>query len=280
MNEKATEKELNKGFFTPKKLIILAAAVAVVAVIVALIISCARSRAVSESVREGVDYIKSMENADVAAVDGRVNAVRQKIFFDELDVKLEEDPDYVWTALDQIGTVIFGDSRMVPFASYGFMDESRVLADGGENLYSMDKHMDELKAAAPNLIVIGYGLNDIGWPHSTPEEYCEAIMGYVDQMQEMLPDAHIYIQSILIPRDRMEEWYDMPGLAAKAREWDPIEQEYFREHGYNVIDVSDLVEEHEDTFGDDGAHFYPAFYPYLAERYLKTYLQDTMVFDD
>lgn len=274
------EKSMKKLHIRSPRLIIIVAAIALIAVIIALIIASSQNGVLPGSVQEGVNYIKSMEAADVEAVDSRVNAVRQSIFFDELDQKLSEDPDYVWTALDQIGTVIYGDSRMVPFASYGFMDESRVLADGGENLLSIEKHWDELQAAHPNLVVLGYGLNDIGWPYTTPEEYCEAVMGYVDTIQEMLPDAHIYIQSILIPRERMEEWYDMPGLSSKAREWDPVEQEYFRDHGYKVIDVSDLVEEHEDQFGDDGAHFYPGFYPYLAERYLKTYLQDTMEFDD
>lgn len=266
--------------YNKKRNIVAAVCAVLIALLAGLAFTGCGSAPVQQQIEQGVQYIVERENADINAVENHVNQVRQQLFFEELDTKLEEDPDYVWTALDQIGTVVFGDSRIVPFATYGFMDESRVLADGGESLRSIEKHLEEVKTIHPNLIVLGYGMNDIGWGYYSPEEYCDAVIAYVDQIQEMLPDAKIYIQSILLPQPQIDEWYDVPGLYENAHEWDPIEQEYFKEHGYNVIDVSDLVVEHADLFGEDGTHFLPDFYPILAERYLKTYLNDTMSFEE
>ena len=263
-----------------QKYIFIFLSLAVIAAIVVLILVLVKPGQSDTEITEGLKYIRDMEAVDISSVEKEVNAVRQALFFEDLDEKIEEDPDYVWTALDQIGTVMLGDSRTVPYATYGFMDESRVLADGGESIRSMEDHFDELWAANPSLIVLAYGLNDIGWLYQTPAEYAEAEMEYVDYIQEHLPDARIYIQSILIPRERVEEVYDMPGLVQNAITWNAEEMQIFQERGYNTIDVSDLVEENEDLFGEDGAHFYAPFYPLLAERILKQYLKDTMVFDD
>ena len=233
-----------------------------------------------QEVTEGIQYIKSMENADLASVEKEVDQVRQSLFFEELDERIEEDPDYVWTALDQIGTVMMGDSRTVPYATYGFMDESRVLAEGGKTIWGMEDHFEELWAIHPNLVVLAYGLNDIHWSYDYPEAFADQVMEYVDIIQEHLPDAYIYIQSILVPRERMEEIYDMPNRAADCACWNEVMMPIFEERGYRTIDVSDIVENNTEYFGEDGCHFYAPFYPLLAERILKTYLKDSMVFDD
>ncbi|MBQ9030442.1 MAG: hypothetical protein IJ106_03200 [Parasporobacterium sp.] len=258
----------------------LAAAAAVVLAVSALLLTACGARPDSPQSAEGVNYIREMEQVDVTSVEKEVNAVRQELFLADVDEKIAEDPDYVWTALDQINTVMMGDSRVVPYATYGFMDESRVLAEGGQSVREIVNHYDELRAVNPSLVVLGYGLNDIGWGFYSPEEYADAMMGYVDDIQAMLPDAYIYIQSIIIPRIQVEEYYDFPGLVETAIEWNAEEQRIYQENGYRTIDISDLVEEYSYLFGEDGAHFYADFYPHLAERILKTYLSDTMEFDD
>ena len=263
-----------------QKYIFIFLPLAVIAAAVILILVLAKPGRQDAQITEGLEYIRSMESLDVNAVEKEVNAVRQSLFFEDLDEKIEEDPDYVWTALDQIGTVMMGDSRTMAFASYGFMDASRVLAEGGKTIRGIEDHFEELWAANPSLVVLAYGLNDIDWLCYDPVEYAEIEMEYVDYIQEHLPDARIYIQSILIPRERVEEFYDIPGLVQKAITWDAQSMQIYEERGYNTIDVSDLVEENEDLFGEDGSHFYAPFYPLLAERILKQYLKDTMVFND
>lgn len=259
---------------------ILIAALCVLVVILIIVLLGKGSGTSSQRVQDGRNYIISMEGKDVDPIEKDITAAVKEKFFNELDEKLSQDPDYVWTALDQINTVMMGDSRTVPFATYGFMDESRVLATGGETIHSITDFFDDLVAVHPNLVVLAFGLNDIDWSYIYPEDFAQAEMEYVDYIQELLPDAYVYIQSIIIPRERVEEVYDLPGLSSKAREWDQVIQQLCRENGYRTIDISELVEKNADYFGEDGAHLYAGFYPLLAEAILRQYLQDSMVFDE
>ena len=269
--------KLKKKSFPVRYLLIVAAVIAVI-IILLIVFSHGSSNISKLQIDNGVAFIKNEEEQDVSDIEKAIFAASKEKLLAEIDDKLEEDPEYVWTALDQINTVIMGDSRAVAFSSYGFMDESKVLADGGQSLKIITSHYEELQVANPNLIVLAYGLNDINWYWFSPEEFAEEMMGYVDEIQAMLPDAYIYIQSILPANAEGELQY--PNAYPYAREWNEAEMEIYKANGYRVMEISWLVDEYPEYYGDDGVHFYPGFYYYWADAILKTYLADTMEVDD
>ena len=252
---------------------IIIAILAVVLVAVGIVVWMTAFRRGSRvSVSEGIAYIRSMEQVDTSAVEKDIFSMKKEKILNGIRERLDEDPDLVWTMLNEINTVILGDSRAVAFGTYGLIDENRVLAEGGKKIDEISSHYEELKAINPRLVVLHYGLNEIWWGYSTPEEFAEACCGYVDEIQSFLPDAYIYINSIMPPNEDGEAISE--GYAV-AREWSAAEIEYYKEHGYRYLDISYLADEHPEYYGEDGVHFYPGFYYYWGDEILLKYLEDS-----
>lgn len=260
-----TDKRKNK----PNRTIVTAI---VLLIISALLAGCGSSVS-PKDILAGVTFIRSLEEKDVQSIEKSMFSVRRDELLKEAEDKVEADPDYVWTALSDIGFAMMGDSRAVAFGTYGFMDERYVLAEGGLRCIEVETHFDELRVINPKLVVLAYGMNDIHWGFYEPEEYSEYLCGVVDQIQEMLPDAYIYIQAILPPNETGIQQAASYGL---AREWNAATKEYVEGHGYRYLDIEWLADEYGDEyFGEDGVHFYAGFYKYWALEILKRYLYDS-----
>lgn len=248
------------------------AAAIVLFIISALLAGCGSSVS-PKDILAGVTFIRSLEEKDVQSIEKSVFEVKRAELLKEAEAKVEADPDYVWTALNDIGFVIMGDSRAVAFGTYGFMDERHVLAEGGKRCSEVETHFEELKIANPKIVVLAYGLNDIGWGFDEPSDFAEYMCSVIDIIQDLLPDAYIYLQSILPPNENGIKQAEVYGL---AREWNEGIKEYVESHGYRYLDIEWLADEYGDEyFGEDGVHFYAGFYKYWALEILKRYLYDS-----
>lgn len=253
-------------------LVVIPVILFIVAVII--IVSLANSSKKNASTSIGVDYIKSMEAKDPTAIENEIfNASKQKML-DDIRVQMEADPDYVWTALANINTVMMGDSRVVGFDVFGYMDPSHVLAQAGATIRLIPDNYDAVQVLNPNLLVISYGMNDMNsyWLWETREEYIAELNETVSHLYEMLPNAYIYVQSI-IPSETWT-WEDNPKWA-EVYDWNAAIKANCEEHGFRYLDVTEVVEEHSDLFDLDGMHLQYAFYPYWAEAILMQYLTDS-----
>ncbi len=252
-------------------------AIAIMTAICVLAVSFASGCSSSVSPKDiqyALTYIRSLEERDVKSIEENMFSHKKEAIIEEAESKIEIDPDYVWTALADIGFVILGDSRAVAFGAYGLMDERYVLAEGGLRCIEVETHFDELRVLNPRLVVLSYGMNDIHWGFYEPEEYAEYLCGVVDQIQDMLPEAYIYIQAILPPNEVGIQQAASYGL---CREWNVATKAYVEGHGYRYLDIEWLVDEYGDEyFGEDGVHFYAGFYKYWAMEILKQYLTDSM----
>ena len=260
----------------PKILYFMIAILVAIAVIVFVLSILRRSstNVISADIEEGLAFIKAQEEQNPIAIEDSINALDIDFVLADMDAKLQENPDYVWTALSRINTGFMGDSRTKAYETYGFVDASRCWGDEAMSIAVIPDHYYELSVANPKLLVIAYGLNDIGLYWSTAEEWAYDMMSYVDQIHEFLPDCKIYIQSNILPRLVLDESW--PGIYDLSREWNREELAIFDEYGYDYIDVGDLVEEYAYLFMDDGVHLYAEFYPHLAELILRRYMTDTL----
>lgn len=257
-----------------KKIDLIASAVLIVLAIIFLISLLSRHETGSSSASsftEGREYMDSLAAQDVEAIDTAIFNSRRDKMIDEINEKMAEDPDYVWKALADINTVMIGDSRVGVFESGGFMDSSRVIWEAAT---AMEEVVDfgRIQAANPNLVVIAFGLNDIGLIHMTPEDFAAGACLIVDQIQAMLPNAYIYIQSTLPPSpygSKTTFTYEL------VTEWSDREIAYYKEHGYRYLDINFLIWDHMELYAEDGFHFQPAFYPYWAAEVLKQYIYDS-----
>ena len=108
----------------------------------------------------------------------------------------DSDEDAVWSEFSN--SVILGDSRAVGFYFMNFCLKNRVMAEGGGIITDATKYLDQLKTLNPDMIFLCYGLNDVGlgqWPDA--DDYAKDYAKVVKKLQKALPDATIYINSIL-----------------------------------------------------------------------------------
>lgn len=249
----------------------LAVILVVLVTVILLITGVSRNAAASEAVEVGINYLQSLENKDPAAVD----AVRKQIQQDKLNAQRDAliaqvtsgEVD-VWTMFQDF--VILGDSRAVGFYYFDFLEQSRVLAGGGDTIRNIELHMDEIVALNPSYIFLCYGLNDtsIGY-WDTKEAYCAEYMQIVDTLNERLPDATVIISSILPARDpafqRSKKWYNIP-------EWSAAVEAACKEHGVIFVNNDAICQTYANLWQTDGIHVRPEFYPYWASNLITAML--------
>lgn len=170
----------------------------------------------------------------------------------------------LWEAFDDF--VFLGDSRVVGFDIYGFLPSERVLAAGGDTINSITDRMDTIKEISPKYIFISYGINDIGIGYwSSKEEYTAAFEEKIHTLQKELPDAEIYVNSIIPAREDAVQmypiWEGLPEYSEAVRQM--CEQE-----NISFIDNEKILSEYEDPYSEDGIHLQRDFYRYWAENQL------------
>lgn len=251
---------------------VIAIAVFVAAVI---IIVCISNNSNKESdIAIGKAYIKTMENKDTTEIENNIfNASRQKMI-DELLTKISDDPDIVWRTLTEVNTVLMGDSRVVGFDIFGFMDESHVIAGAGNTIRTVWDSIDTVQVLNPNLLVLSYGINDINnyWVWDTREEWLAELDEIMAKLNEMLPNSYIYVQSIIPATEIGIE--DSPSWA-QIPDWNKDIKALCQEKGYRYLDIEKLANEHSDLYDIDGVHLQYAFYQYWGEAILMQYLKDS-----
>ena len=212
----------------------------------------------------GILYLDSLESRDPAEVDTllqefRAEKIRQ--MRDEWLHQIETGEINVWSLFDNY--VLLGDSRSVGFSYWGFLPEERVLAESGAKLYALRDHIPDLEKLHPTSVYLCYGLNDViigVWPE--PEDYVADYRELLGELQQALPDASIYISSILPAIDpAFDEWPDLvriPEYTQAVKEMcDGIDNCYY-------VDNQWLFDQYRDLWAPDGIHFAAAFYQYWA----------------
>ncbi len=221
----------------------------------------------------GRDYLRSLERRTPMEMEVLIDEARA-LFKEQQDLlaysKKRETyretlrGDALWSSFDDY--VFLGDSRVVGFTVYNLLPEDRVLAQTGDTINAISDQLDQVRSLKPKYIFISYGINDIGigfWP--TAEEYADALAEKLDELHAALPDAEIYVNSILPATDEAAAatpvWAGLPEYSEAVRRM-------CEKKGICFIDNDSLVQEHEDLYAGDGVHLQPDFYHYWGENQL------------
>lgn len=225
---------------------------------------------IQDNTAPGVQYIKQLEGQNPDTVDQRLKYLRQQEILqmcEERLAQLESGELSVWTLFDDY--VLLGDSRAVGFYFYEFLPESRVLAEGGATIRHLKEHIPDIVKLNPANIFLCYGLNDVGigiWP--TPEDYTAEFSETVAEIHRQLPEAKIFISSILPARDpafaQSSAWYDIPEYSAAVAEM-------CGETSYcYYVDNDEIAEEYADLWEIDGIHVMAPFYSHWATNLIMS----------
>lgn len=262
----------------PNYIVILAVLAVVAAVVLLLTLGGKEKTQQADAVQQGRAYLASLEAKD----PGAVRAVREEIFMR----RMQEQKD---TLTQQIQNgevdpfplfqdyVIMGDSRAVGFWYHDFLDQSRVLADGGNTIRVIPDWLSTLQQINPKYVYLCYGLNDtsIGF-WDTAEAYAAEYMSCVAMIQETLPDAKIVVSSILPAQDpafnRSSRWRWIP-------DWNVVLEATCAENGVLYANCDYLHEYYFGYWDPDGIHLQPALYPYWGGQLLITGLYGGLTYE-
>jgi len=221
----------------------------------------------------GRDYLRSLERRTPMEMEVLIDEARA-LFKEQQDLlaysKKRESyreslrGDALWSSFDDY--VFLGDSRVVGFTVYNLLPEDGVLAQTGDTINAITDQLDQIRSMDPKYIFISYGINDIGigfWP--TAEEYAEAFGEKLDELHAALPDAEIYVNSIL---PATEEAAAATPVWAGLPEYSEAVSRMCEKKDICFIDNTSLVAEHEDLYAGDGVHLQPDFYHYWGENQL------------
>lgn len=204
-------------------------------------------------IEEGIQYIESMEAKSTTEIETRIKDIKKQ----ERQKAMENGELSVW---DQFyDSVIMGDSRTVGLTEYELLDSDHVIAEPGDRIDEILQYLDTLEVINPENLFLSYGLNDVMGYYADPSEFIDKYSGILRQVQERLPNVHIYINSILPVQDIA--LYDNAGFS-EIGNYNEALQTFCANNGYGFIDNSQVAAEHADLYEGDGIHLMKEFYEY------------------
>ena len=223
-----------------------------------------------DTTADGLTYLRQLSARDLSVIDETLAAQKKEHENAEREQRLKELTDGtvdVWSYFTDY--VFFGDSRAVGFSYYGFLSESRVIADSGWTIRDLEENLGDIIAMNPSSVYLAFGLNDIGLGYwATPEEYADEFTTVLQSIKEKLPNASIYVNSILptteaAANEHDDAWKEIPEYNKAIAKICPI-------LGCTYIENSDLVAAHTDMYDLDGIHMVKEFYPLWAANMMLT----------
>lgn len=213
------------------------------------------------SISAGLLYLKQQDEKEISEFE---NAYKNAEIQRQKEAMNQEDYN-VWEHFGNIA--MLGDSRTKEFAHSNFVEYRRVLAEDGDTILKVDSHLDELRDLNPTYVILQYGGNDIEnigvW--DTPEDYIRVVDEKIALIEETLPDAKVFVQSILPciepALSQIERYTWIP-------DWNDAIRLHCESNGIGYIDVTDAALEHPDCYEPDGMHFTSNFYEYWARELL------------
>lgn len=250
-----------------RRVLVLGGALIILLGLIILIFSLIfRSTSNRPDVESGIAYLKRLEESDEAVIEAQINETRRQ---ERLEL-LASGQLSVWDQFEDY--VVIGDSRAVGFDYHGFLEDDRVLAEGGATIANIAGYMDTLKALDPKEIFLCFGLNDVSigfW--DTPAEYVADFSDILSQLKTEFPDATIYINSTLIARDpafeKSSKWREIP-------EYNEAVRTLCAEQGYVYIDNTNLCDTYADLWDIDGIHVQREFYPHWALNMIEAVMRN------
>lgn len=149
---------------------------------------------------------------------------------------------------------LIGDSMAQAALEYGFLDSAHVFYRRGYAIGQLGDAIREAAAMLPSTVIFFTGLNDTDY-YAEPALYAEAYLEKIQEVKFLLPDARIFVCSMLPPSDALGA--TRPDLA-RAPLYDEALRNMCSEKGISYIDTSWMV--NQALYMGDGIHFVSSFY--------------------
>lgn len=231
--------------------------VAIVTIIVFLFFNSSKNT-------EGINYIEDLESQDVSKIAEELSTKRKS----ERKKALEEGKIDVFGLFDDY--VFLGDSRVMGFTTYNFLNSSRIMAVSGASIYNVDDFLSQIGEIQPANIYLSYGVNDMGLnlDDTSAGTYGQLYEQQVKKILNICPKAHIYVNSIIpatpkAVQDNSPNW-------GKVNIYNNQLKEICKNNGWIYIDNDGLADGgNAAIYQDDGIHFLSSFYSTWAQNIIN-----------
>lgn len=207
--------------------------------------------------------VAALEKADISETE---NALKELEGQDEQSGSRKEVRDTVELKRAFQNAVILGDSFSESIVEYGFLDTDVVLYKRGLSVGQADDLVDTAVSLRPTAVFFVFGTNDMEICEGDSQKFIEAYRRQIARLKAGLPDAAVYINSIL-PATK-EAVKETPSYAY-CGQFNEALQAMCQEDGYTYVDCSFLIEGKDGIYEPDGIHviksYYPAWLSYLAD---------------
>ena len=217
---------------------------------------------------EGEKYIQALEAEPTGPIEEAIFSKRRE----EILQQFRDNPDRIWPTLVEYDLVFCGDSRGIGFTTEGYVDYAHNVSNYSRTIYNIPDYYETFKEMQPRMILICYGINDLGlYQWEGKEKYTEDLANFVYKLRELVPGVDVYVNSI--PPSLPSEYERGPAWAL-IPEWNEYIKAYCKEHDIHYVDISDLCNAHPEMYDIDGVHFINSFYPLWGMRIVTTIIEN------
>ncbi|MBP3853806.1 MAG: hypothetical protein J6D18_04475 [Erysipelotrichaceae bacterium] len=210
-------------------------------------------------VSAGQKYIQDQEKAETDTLVKKLAKIRKE----EIKKAQEEGTLNPFALFNDY--VIFGDSRVMGFSSFGYLETSRVFAGTGHTINNIPEWEEQIKTIRPSNLYFSYGVNDMGLDVDSQEGGYDGVYETnIKKMLEYCPNgATVYVNSILPAT---------PEAVEKSPAWEQVDdynkkiKDMCQRNDWIYIDNDDITKNGtaENVYETDGVHFLSVFYPIWA----------------
>lgn len=155
-------------------------------------------------------------------------------------------------------SLFIGDSITDSLSAYEVLDERNVIAKLGLTAVGAQKEVINIGEGNFSKVYILFGMNDILMGISD-EKFTQNYMDLIHIIQKKLPNADIYVQSILPVSPKVQN--KKPALNnLKIKEFNSALVRMCKDEGINYINLRPILKGKENLFEPDGIHLKYAFY--------------------
>ena len=208
----------------------------------------------------GLEYIQKQEKLSVDSVSSELAKLRKE------EMRKAQDAGTLNPFSLFRDYVIFGDSRVMGFSSYGYLESSRVLAGTGHTINNIPDWQDNVKTIRPSNVYFSYGVNDMGLDIDSQEGGYDGVYeGHIKKVLKNCPkDANVYVNSIL---PATEEAVKKSPAWNQVKKYNKKIKKMCEKNGWTYIDNDEITDNGKaDIYQPDGIHFASSFYPTWALR--------------
>lgn len=224
-------------------------------------------RSTQADTSQGIQYITKLENKDITSVKKKVMKKRVA----EKKEAIKDGDMSVFSLFDDY--VFFGDSRVMGFINYDFLDSSRVLSDGGATIKYVSNHLEEVKSLQPSTVILSYGVNDMGMGIDSEEGgYSGVYTKEVKKILDIVPDAKIYVCSII---PCTQEALEKSPAWSNVDKYNSELKKMCKKNNWVYIDTTSLADGGQaNIYQEDGIHFLSSFYESWAKVITDSILEN------